>query len=75
MVSRCTFANIMLATTAENLGYAMKIPFEHETKHIFETLKHPKEYIMPCYIYPLNETKNPKQIKQKIEDKIHYNKW
>ena len=74
----CCLENIMLAATAENLGYAMKIPFQHETKHIFETLQHPKEYFMPCYLaigHPLSDTKNPKQIKQKIEEKIHYNKW
>lgn len=74
----CCLENIMLATTAEGLGCAMRIPFEKETKHIFETLKHPKEYFMPCYLaigYPAPNAKKPKQIQQNINDKIHYNKW
>ena len=74
----CCIENIMLATTAEKLGCAIKIPFEKETEHIFETLKHPKEYFMPCYLavgYPLPKTKSPKQHRQNIKDKIHYNKW
>jgi nitroreductase len=68
----------MLAATAEKLGCAMRIPFEEETKHIFETIKHPKEYLMPCYLaigYPLSSNKTPEQIKQNINEKIHYNKW
>lgn len=69
---------IFLAVTAENLGCAMRIPFEKELENIFETLKHPKEYFMPCYLaigYPITKGKQPGQIKQKIKDKIHYNKW
>ena len=33
------------------------IPFEEETKIIFEILKHPEEYLMPCFLavgHPLN---------------------
>ena len=74
----CCIENIMLATTAENLGCAIKIPFEKETEYIFETLKHPKDYFMPCYLaigYRLPEMKTPKQHKRNIKDKIHYNKW
>jgi len=74
----CCIQNIMLATTAEKLGCAIKIPFEKETQHIFETLNHPKDYVMPCYLaigHPLPQTKTPKQNKQNIKDKIHYNKW
>ena len=74
----CCMENIMLAATAEGLGVSMRIPFEKETENIFEILKHPKEYIMPCFLsigYPLSKIKTPKQIKQKIKKKIHYNKW
>ena len=74
----CCIENILLASTAENLGCALRIPFESEINTIFETLKHPKEYIMPCYLaigYPLTKVKKPEQIKQKISGKIHYNKW
>ena len=74
----CCIENIMLAATAEKLSCTMRIPFEKEIKHIFETLQHPKDYFMPCYLaigYPLPKIKSPKQIKQNIRDKIHYNKW
>ena len=74
----CCIENILLAVAAENLGCALRIPYEEETKNILETLNHPREYFMPCYLaigYPLNEVKNFKQVKWKIEEKIHYNKW
>ena len=74
----CCLENIMLAATAEKLGCAMRIPFEKEIEHILETIEHPKDYFMPCYLaigYPLPNVKSPAQIKQKIKDKIHYNKW
>jgi nitroreductase len=74
----CCIENIWLAATAEKLGCAMKIPFGNETEHIFETLKHPGDYVLPCYLaigYPLPNIKTSKQIKQNIKEKIHYNKW
>jgi len=74
----CCIENIILAVTAEKLSYAMRIPFEQETETIFETLKHPKEYFMPCFLaigYPLPKIKKPEQLKQKLKEKIHYNKW
>ncbi|MCL2139542.1 MAG: nitroreductase family protein [Treponema sp.] len=74
----CCLENIMLAAAAENLGCAMRIPFEKETEHIRETLGHPKDYFMPCYLalgYPLAKAKKTRQIRQKIKEKIHYNKW
>ena len=74
----CCIENIMLAVTAEKLGYAMRIPFEKETEMIFEVLKHPKEYFMPCFLaigYPSPDIKQPEQLKQNITEKIHYNKW
>jgi nitroreductase len=74
----CCIENIMLAATAEKLGCAMRIPFEQETENVFEILKHPKEYFMPCFLsigYPLSKIKKLEQIKQKIKEKIHYNKW
>ena len=74
----CCIENIMLAAAAEKLGCALRIPFESETENIFETLNHPKEYFMPCYLalgHPLGKSKNPKQIKRKVKEKIHYNKW
>lgn len=74
----CCIQNILLAATAENLGCSLRIPFEKETQKIYEVLKHQKEYFMPCYLaigYPLTKVKAPKQIKQNIKEKIHYNKW
>jgi nitroreductase len=74
----CCLENIMLATTAEKLGCAMRIPFEKETERIFEILRHPKEYFMPCYLaigHPMPGVKSPEQIEHNIKEKIHYNKW
>lgn len=74
----CCIENILLAVTAENLGCALRIPFDKEIESIFEIIKHPKEYFMPCYLavgYQLTKIKKPEQLKQKIKDKIHYNKW
>ena len=74
----CCIENILLAVTAENLGYAMRIPFKKETEVIYEILKHPKEYYMPCFLavgYPLKEVKKIEQKQQNIKEKIHYNKW
>jgi len=74
----CCIENILLAVSAEKLGCALRIPFDKEIENIFEVLKHPKNYFMPCYLaigYPLPKIKRPLQIKHKIKDKIHYNKW
>jgi len=74
----CCMENIMLAAASEKLGCAIRIPFEHETGHIMETLKHPTDYIMPCYLaigFPSPDFKQPEQIKQNIKEKIHYNEW
>jgi len=74
----CCIENIILAVTAEKLGYAMRIPFEKETETIFEILQHPKEYFMPCFIaigHPLNNAKLLEQKTQNIKEKIHLNKW
>ena len=74
----CCIENILLAVAAENLGCTLRIPFESEAENILEIIKHPKEYIMPCYLaigYPSNKAKKIKQIKQNIKEKIHYNIW
>jgi nitroreductase len=74
----CCIENIILAVTAEKLGYAMRIPFEQETETIFEIIKHPKEYFMPCFLaigYPLPNIRKPEQLKRNVTEKIHYNKW
>ena len=74
----CCIENIILAVTAEKLGYALRIPFEKETKTIFNIIQHPKDYFMPCFLavgYPLNDVKMVEQKNQNIKDKIHFNKW
>ena len=74
----CCIENILLAATAEKLGCTIRIPLEKETEHVFETLKHPKDYVMPCFLaigYPMPKVKTQKQIKPKVEERIHHNKW
>ena len=74
----CCIENILLAATAENLGCALRIPEEQENINIFNILEHPKEYYMPCFLaigYPLSNVNNFEQVKHKLNEKIHYNKW
>ena len=74
----CCIENIILAVTAEKLGYAMRIPFERETEAIFDVLQHPKDYFMPCFLavgHPLSDIKTIEQKQQNIREKIHFNKW
>jgi len=74
----CCIENILLAATSEGLGVAIRIPAESELKHILETLNHPAEYVMPCYIalgYPSQTAAAIEQKKYNLEDKIHIDKW
>lgn len=74
----CCIENILLAATAEGLAGTLRIPLDDEPEYILETLKYPKEYVMPCYIaigYPTADAVINKQIEHNIDDKIHINGW
>lgn len=71
--------NIFLAATAEGLYGVVRIPGSFgESEHIKEVLKHPDNYIMPCYIslgYPAENAIINKQHEFNAKEKIHINKW
>ena len=74
----CCIENIFLAATAEGLAGTLRIPLGDEPAHIAETLNHPTEYVMPCYIalgYAAPNAVILPQIERNIEDKIHINGW
>ncbi len=74
----CCIENMLLATTAEGLGAAFRIPFPDELPYLKEYLGHPDHYHLPCYIsigYPAKNASKPKQYHFDPKDKIHINRW
>ena len=74
----CVIENIFLAAASEGLGTSFRIPFPKEVKYIKETIGHPDNYVMPCYIaigYPAANATLSKQVSYELTDKIHRNKW
>ena len=74
----CCIENIFLAATAEGLGAAFRIPFDKELNYLKESINHPDDFIMPCYIalgYPAADAVINVQHKFDVKDKIHINRW
>lgn len=74
----CCIENIFLAAAAEGLGSAFRIPFDKELKYLKETIGHPGNYIMPCYIslgYPADDAVINAQHEFDAKDKLHLNRW
>jgi nitroreductase len=74
----CCIENILLSSTAEGLGCAIRIPLGDEAEYIAQILKYPKEYMFPCYLaigYPEDNTVLPKEIDSGLESKLHFNTW
>lgn len=74
----CCIENILLASAAEGLGCAIRIPLGDETEHIFRTLNIPAEYTLPCYLavgYPEEAISLPEQMSNTLESKLHLNNW
>ena len=74
----CCIENILLASTSEGLGAAIRIPLGNEPERILEVLNHPEDYVMPCYIALGHPSPEAAIIQQKeciFEDKIHINQW
>jgi len=49
-----------------------------EPEYIAETLNHPGEYVMPCYLalgYPEENACISEQKEYNIDSKIHMNQW
>ncbi len=74
----CCIENILIAAASEGIFGVTRIPMKEELEHIKNTINHPDNYTMPCYIalgYPKSDAKIPVQKVIKVEDRIHINHW
>lgn len=74
----CCIENIFLATAAEGLGAALRIPLGDEAEHVKSILNFPDDYEMPCYIAigkPTEDAVHPEQKVYDIQSRIHLNEW
>jgi len=74
----CCIENILLAAASEGIFGVTKIPANNEAEHIKSIIKHPDDYIMPCYIalgYPAENAAMPKQKEVSAKEKIHMDTW
>ena len=74
----CVIENIFLATTAEGLGNAMRIPVGEEGRKVVEALGVPEGWMLPCYIgigYPKENVQEVEQHHYTAEQKMHFGKW
>ncbi len=74
----CVIENMLLATTAEGLGYSISVPIGKEGKNVCKELGVPDDYIMPVYIgigYPDDNAPDMDQYKYSADEKIHFGKW
>ena len=70
--------NMILAAAAEGIFGVTKIPVGNEPQHIKNILRHPDDYVLPCYMalgYPSPDAVVNRQIERQAEDKIHINSW
>jgi nitroreductase len=74
----CCIENMLLAASAEGIYGVTRIPFDKEFKYLRDVLHIPPKYSIPCYLalgYPEKANGKIKQLKIKVTDRIHYNKW
>lgn len=74
----CCVENILLAAASEGILGVTRIPMSEELEHIKNTLNHPDNYTMPCYIalgYPSSNAKLPIQKTINVDDRLHINQW
>ncbi len=74
----CSIENIFLASAAEGLGCALRVPLGNEAEYARDVLKFPKDYFLPCFIGIGKPKKDAPIIKQKkidVNDRIHWNQW
>jgi len=70
--------NMLLAAAAEGIFGVTKIPVGNEPQHIKNVLRHPDDYVLPCYIglgYPAKDAVVNIQKEVSAKDKIHIDKW
>ena len=74
----CSIENILLASTAEGYGCALRIPLGNEGEYAREVLGFPEDYLMPCLIGIGRPKPDAPVVKQKdidIKEHIHWDRW
>ncbi len=74
----CCIQNMLLAATAQGIFGVTRIPMANESAHIQAVIKHPDEYVLPCYLalgYPAENAMVNRQKEVFAKDKIHCNAW
>lgn len=74
----CCIENMLLAAAAEGILGVTRIPMADESQHIKQTVGHPENYAMSCYIalgYPAKDAAIPVQKVIHAKDRIHITKW
>ena len=70
--------NILLAATAEELGYVVHIPVKKEPEKIREFMNVPDGYYLPTLImlgYPKENAQVPAQVPASADNKVRWNRW
>lgn len=70
--------NILLAAASEDIFGVMRIPIRNESERIQRVIKHPDEYVLPCYLalgYPADGAGLTVQKEITVEERIHSNVW
>jgi len=74
----CCIENMLLAAAAEGIFGVTRIPCGHEPQHIKNVIRHPDDYVLPCYIglgYPKKDAVINIQKEVSAKNKIHIDKW
>ncbi len=74
----CSIENILLASTAEGYGCALRIPLGSEGEYARDVLGFPEDYLMPCLIGIGRPKPDAPVVKQKdmdIKEHIHWDRW
>ena len=74
----CCIENMLLAATAEGIFGVTRIPVMNDQQYVKDVLKHPDEYILPCFIalgYPKDDCMINTQIETNAKEKIRIDKW
>ena len=70
--------NMLLAAAAEGIFGVTKVPVGNEPQHIKNVLRHPDDYVLPCYVglgYPAKDAVINAQKEVSAKAKIHMDKW
>lgn len=74
----CVIENILLAASADGLGYSMRIPLNDERDIVKAKLKVPPTYMIPDFTaigYRDPEEKLPEENSAELDKQIHYGRW